>query len=119
MGSAPDYVATRVLTNAVEMHFPSVNPDLDPESQFYVHQKDFGSIDYIIKDLYFRLQTWISKTWLEEPTFDLVHWYLQYLEFEHQYSKKYEARQQELYRPQTVLSPDRSICTSLADMEQE
>jgi hypothetical protein len=88
-----------VLTNAVEMHFPSVNPDLDPESQFYVHQKDFGSIDYIIEDLDFGLQTQISKTWLEEPTFDLVHWYLQYLEFEHQYSKRYEARQQELYGP--------------------
>jgi hypothetical protein len=76
---------------------PSVNPDLDPESQFYVHQKDIGSINYIIKDLDFELQTRISKQWLEEPTFDLVHWYLQYLEFEHQYSEKYEAKQQELY----------------------
>jgi hypothetical protein len=49
MGSSLDYVATRLLTNAIKTHFPSVNPDLDPESRFYVHQKDFGSIEYIIE----------------------------------------------------------------------
>ena len=53
MGSALDYIATRLLTNAIETHFPSVNPELDPESRFYVHQKDFGSNVYIVEDLDF------------------------------------------------------------------
>ena len=92
MGSALDYVATRLLTNAIATHFPSVDPDLDLESQFYVHQKDFGSIDYIVEDLDFELQTRIPKQWLAEPTFDLVHWYLQSLEFENHYSEGYEAK---------------------------
>ena len=61
MGSALDYVATKLLANAIKTHFLSVNPDLNPESQFYVHQKDFGSSEYIIKDLDFELQTQISK----------------------------------------------------------
>ena len=100
MGSALDYVATWLLTNAIATHFPLVNPDLDLESWFYVHQKDFGSIDYIVEDLDFELQTRISKQWLEEPTFNLVH----YLEFEHRYSERYEAKQQELYGDQTLLS---------------
>lgn len=51
-------------------------------------------MEYITEDLDFKLQTWISKQWLEEPTFNLVQWYLQYLENEHQYSKKYESKQQ-------------------------
>ena len=118
MGSALDYVATKLLTSAIETHFPSVNPDLDPESRFYVHQKDFGSSEYIIKDLDFKLQTQISKRWLEEPTFNLVHWYLQYLEFEHQYSERYDAKQRELYGIWSDSSEIGSMSSSLAEEEQ-
>ena len=57
MGTALDYVATQPLTSTIETHFPSVNPKLDLESQFYVHQKNIGSIEYIVKDLDFGLQT--------------------------------------------------------------
>jgi hypothetical protein len=32
MGSALDYVAPGLLTNAIDTHFPLVNPDLDSES---------------------------------------------------------------------------------------
>lgn len=57
MGLALDYIATCLLTSAIEPHFLLVNL----ESWFYVHQKDFGSIEYIIEDLDFELQTQISK----------------------------------------------------------
>ena len=97
MGRSLDYVTTWLLTSAIESHFPSITPDLDPESRFYVHQFDFGSNIYIIEDVDFCLQTRILKQWLEDPTFDLVLWYLQMLEFEHQYSARYEAKQIELY----------------------
>lgn len=65
MGPALDYIATKLLTNAIETHFPSVDPNLNLESQFYVHQKDFGSPKYIIEDLDSKLWTQISKQWLE------------------------------------------------------
>ena len=97
MGSSLDYVATRLLVSAIESHFLLINPDLDLEARFYVHQSDFGSNDYIIEDLDLELQTRISKKWLEEPTFELVPWYLQYLESEHQYSARYKDKQIELY----------------------
>jgi hypothetical protein len=97
MGCPLDYVTTRLLTSAIESHFPSINPDLDPESRFYVHQFETGSNVYIIEDVDLELQTRISKLWLEDPTFNLVNWYLQLLENEHQYSEKYEAKQLELY----------------------
>ena len=118
MESALDYVATKLLTNAIETHFPSVNPDLDPESRFYVHQKDFGSSKYIIEDLDFKLQTRISKRWPEEPTFNLVHWYLQYLGFEHQYSERYDAKQRELYGIWSDNSEIGSMNLSPAEEEQ-
>ena len=108
MGTALDYVTTRLLTNAIETHFPSVNPELNPELQFYIHQKDIGSIKYIVKDLDFSLQTPISRLWLEEPTFDLVQWYLQYLEFKHHYSKRYKAKQLELYGNLATCNADNS-----------
>jgi hypothetical protein len=97
VGSALNYVATRLLTNTINTYFPSVNPELDLESWFYIHQKDFSSSEYIIEDLDFEFQTCISKQMLKEPTFNLVHWYQQYLEFEHQYSEKFEAKQHKLY----------------------
>jgi hypothetical protein len=65
----------------------------------------------------------ISKQWLEEPTFDLVHWYLQLLESEHHHSERYEAKQQELYRIQPVInlndSESGSTSSSPAKVEQQ
>ena len=61
VGTALDYVMTWLLTNAIGTHFPSINPELNLELWFYVHQKDVGSIEYIVEDLDFGLQTPISR----------------------------------------------------------
>jgi hypothetical protein len=71
-----------------------------------IRKKCFGSIEYIIEDLDFKIQTRISKRWLEEPTFNMVYWYLQYLEYGHHYSKRFEAKQQEPYEIQLMFSPN-------------
>jgi hypothetical protein len=87
-----------------------------------IRKKYFGSIEYIIEDLDFKIQTQISKQWLEEPTFNMVHWYLQYLEYGHHYSKRFEAKQQELYGIQPMFSPNSlesgSASLSLSRMEE-
>ena len=119
MWTALDYVVTQLLTSAIETHFSSVDPKLDLELQLYVHQKDVSSIEYIVKDLDFGLQTPISRRWLEEPTFDLLQWYLQYLEFKHHYSERYEAKQLELYGDQAIFDANdseyRSTSSSMED----
>ena len=91
MDYAISLVATKLLTNGITSSYPCTKLDLDPEDQFYVHLADYGSTEYIINDIYLELFPCLPANLLEDPSFDLVDWYRQYVDetraFESQYIK--------------------------------
>ena len=72
------------------MSYPCTNPDLDPEDRFYVHLAEHGSNEYIINDIDLELFPRLPTSLLEDPSFNLVTWYREYIDetntFELQYS---------------------------------
>lgn len=91
MGAAIDTVATKLLMDGIQSHFPCTNPGLDPEARFYVHQADYGSEEYIINDIDLNNFPRIAKSQLEDPYFDLIEWYVQLIHKEGLFRREYWA----------------------------
>ena len=107
MGDAISIVATKLLTDGIASSFPSTSYQLAPGHRFRIYRSDRGNRleEYIIEDADLGENTNVPKTWLEDPTFDLVGWYRLYLGrrgfFEHQYHEK----QSRTYRKEEVVIP--------------
>ena len=87
--STIDSVATKLLTDGIASSYPCTNLDLDPEDQFYVHLFDYGSREYVINDIDLEVFPQLPKAWLEEPLFNLVGWYRQYIDETEIFERKY------------------------------
>ncbi|KAF9012339.1 hypothetical protein BDQ17DRAFT_1419735 [Cyathus striatus] len=83
MGFALAQVAQCLLRNGIGQHFHHPTPRLedrdmedDPEDWFHVFCKDYGSDIYIIKDYYYDATYEITSSRLEDPSFDLIQWFI-------------------------------------------
>ena len=104
MGDTISTVATKLITDGISMSYPCINPELSPADWFYVHLADFGSSDNIIKDLDLEMSTLIPKARLEDPSFDLVSWYRQYLLQHNRYQPQYYKTHLDLYYKKPVFT---------------
>ena len=113
MGHAISLVATKLLTDGVLAWYPCTKPDLDPEDRFAVYPVGPTRCDYTIRDDDLDLLVSVPKSRLEEPSFDLVGWYKQYLDqrdlFQRRYLKNHiqvYVRSAEEVSPVTTSEPD-------------
>jgi hypothetical protein len=79
MGQALSKVARKLLTDGIHTYYPCMRPDQNPYTRFNVCQCVVIKDEYLITDKDLRLHVRISRTLLENPTFDLVGWYIKYL----------------------------------------
>jgi hypothetical protein len=73
------FVTESLLRNGVHTHFPNVNPDSWTDDRFFVYLKDYGSTTYVIMDDDLGLIVEIELSVLENPKFNLIKWYLDYI----------------------------------------
>ena len=92
-------VTQHVLRNGINDYYPNVKTGTWREDRFFVHQKDFGSPTYVIIDDDLELEAEIDKSKLENPDFDLVEWYVEYIKLNCHYYKKYLKYQRNRYNP--------------------
>jgi hypothetical protein len=73
-------VTKSVLQSGVHSHFPNVLIETwTTDFRFFVYLKDYGSTTYVIVNDDLKLEIEIDVTILENPKFDLVGWYLEYI----------------------------------------
>lgn len=82
-------VTQHVLRNGINDYYPNVKTGTWRDDRFFVHLKDFGSSTYVIVDDDLELEAEIDESKLENPDFDLVEWYVEYIELNCDYYKKY------------------------------
>lgn len=89
MGHAIHMVATKLLTDGFTSHYPSANPNLDPQDRFWMYHLKPGQTEYMINDNDLEIIASLPKSFLEDPSFDLVTWYNQYLDESDQLKQRY------------------------------
>ena len=92
-------VTQHVLINGINDYYPNVKTGTWRNDRFFVHLKDFGSSTYVIVDDDLDLEDEIDGSKLENPDFDLVGWYVKYIELSCDYYKKYLKHQRNRYNP--------------------
>ena len=95
IGDAVATVAAKLLTDGIPSLYPCTDQWLNADGRFLVKPSATNLGDYAIRDMDLELEIAIPKMWLEDPEFDLVSWYRQYLDefgiFEQRY---YEAHRE-------------------------
>ena len=89
MGHAVSEVARKLLTDGIHTYYPGVRPDQDPRTRFEICQRVTCREEFLITDKDLRIHVNIPRDKLEDQTFDLVGWYIEFLS------------QKELYYPNT------------------
>ena len=79
MGSAVATVATKLLIDGIRSYYPSRSHNLSPKSRLVVKPPNTQRENYLIIDRDLGYLVEIDSVLLEEPTFDLIGWYMQYL----------------------------------------
>jgi hypothetical protein len=79
MGPVVSVVATKLLVDGIQSYYPSRNPHLDPATRFMVRPPKLSREDFMIVDRDTGYMTTVSPTQLEDPSFDLIDWYMKYL----------------------------------------
>lgn len=79
MGPAVSIIARKLLTDGIHTYYPCVRPNLDPNSRFAVCQRGIVRNEYLITDKDLQTHVAVPRSLLEDHTFDLVGWYIQYL----------------------------------------
>ena len=87
-------VAEHLMCNGINSHFPNTNPETDTDSGFTIQLKNYGSSKYIIYDDDLDMKLEIENILLENPKFNLIGWYVKYLNetgiLHQQYQKYHE-----------------------------
>jgi hypothetical protein len=100
MGDVISIVATKLITDSILSLYLCTNPKLSPQYRFNVcptvSDTNFSK-NYQINDLNLEIVTTIPKSWLEDPTFDLVCWYRQHLDQRELFESRYYDNYQTLY----------------------
>ena len=89
MGRPLAIVAKKLLEDGIRSYFPSRDLRLDPKDRFEVRPPRPGREGYLIDDRDMKSMVEISVSSLEDPSFDLIEWYMQSL------SNQWAARQEE------------------------
>ena len=92
-------VTQHVLINGINDYYPNVKTGTWRNDRFFVHLKEFGSTTYVIVDDDLDLEAEIEGSKLENPDFDLVEWYVEYVELNCHYYKQYLKYQRNKYNP--------------------
>jgi Zinc knuckle len=79
MENAVSIVACKLLTDGIHTYYPCIRPNQNPQTRFKVCQRTGVKEEYMIKDKDLRLHVSLPQTLLEDPNFDLVGWYIDYL----------------------------------------
>ena len=93
-------VTQHVLINGINNYYPNVKTGTWRNDRFFVHLKEFGSTTYVIVDDDLELEAKIEGSKLENPDFDLVEWYVEYIELNCHYYKQYLKYQRNRYNPE-------------------
>jgi RNase H-like domain found in reverse transcriptase/Reverse transcriptase (RNA-dependent DNA polymerase)/Integrase zinc binding domain/Retroviral aspartyl protease/Zinc knuckle len=88
MGPAVCNVAQKLLTDGINAYYPCVRPDLDPAVRFSVSQYVGVGNEYVITDKDIRRLVRVSQSLLEDPSFDLVGWYIDFLSQRNLYGRQ-------------------------------
>ena len=80
MGDAAITVATKLLVDGIQSYYPSRNGNLDLSRRFKMFPPKAGRPNYLLADDDLGYMEQITRNNLEEPTFDLIGWYIQCLE---------------------------------------
>ena len=80
MGDTAITVATKLLVDGIQSYYPSRNGNLDPSRRFKMFPPKAGRPNYLLADDDLGYMEQITRNNLEEPTFDLIGWYIQCLE---------------------------------------
>ena len=88
MGSPVSIVAQKLLTDGSFTYYPCVRSDIDPNSRFSVCQSVLVDDQYVITDKDLKIHVPIGRDLLENPSFDLVGWYINYLSQRELYMRK-------------------------------
>ena len=99
MGSAVSIVARKLLTDGIHTYYPCRRTDINPDFRFEVCQRKVVPDEYIITDKDLRIHVRIPQSALENPSFDLVGWYIAYLS------------SRDLYGSQDLGASTRRCCT--------
>ena len=92
MGPTVSVIARKLLLVGVHTFYPNVRSDLNPASRFSVCQCIAVSDEYIITDKDLRTHVRIHRDCLEDPSFDLVGWYIEYLSQRDLYEQENDRR---------------------------
>ena len=92
MGHAVSEVARKLLTDGIHTYYPCEQPDQDPRTRFEICQRVTCREEYLITDKDLQIHVTIPRAKLEDQTFDLVGWYIEFLS------------QKELYYPSQTRS---------------
>ncbi len=79
MGSAVAIVAAKQLADGIRSYYPSRSDHIDPAHRFEVRPSMFGRDGYTVMDRDLGYQPTIPASWLEDPSFDLIGWYMKFL----------------------------------------
>ena len=79
MGHAVSEVARKLLTDGIHTYYPGVRPDQDPRTRFEICQRVTCREEFLITDKDLRIHVTIPRDRLEDQTFDLVGWYIEFL----------------------------------------
>ena len=99
MGDPFCEVTEFLLQQGINNYFPNTNPETELDDQFFVHLKDFGSTTYVVIDENFNLTREIDCSQLEDPTFYLVGWHLNYVIENELFYKHYGELHEQQYQP--------------------
>ena len=79
MGPAVITVATKLLVDGSRSYYPPRDSSRDPCIRFKVYPPNDNRSQYLIDDRDLRILVKVSASKLEDPTFDLVGWYMTHL----------------------------------------
>jgi hypothetical protein len=120
MGDALSIIATKLITDGITASYPCTYPNLDPRRWFCFRPSGVDSAlsdTYVINDLDTGSNLNLPKSWLEEPTFDLVGWYQHYLNQNNLFEPRYYEAHQQLYANNDPIDPVGNSSVSTVDID--
>jgi hypothetical protein len=119
MGHAVGIVAAKLLMDGADSHYPAIHPAHPTRARFQVYpsKKEHSEEHYTVLDRDLKYQCYVPKSLLENPTFDLVEWYSQYLDERSLFRKSYS--ETHLLRYPADISLKAEFSNELEDLEIE
>ena len=109
-------VTRNTLQRGIHSHFPNVKPETWSELRFFVHLKDYGSTTYVIIDEDLEMTLEIDLSFLENPKFNLIEWYVIHVNTEGKFYEKYVRYHRFGYQPMSKADtgPSEYLCCIIA-----